>query len=272
MQHTNKTPLTTEQLRDASAAIFAKRPSKRVSERYGFVSTADIVKTMHAAGFAPFAARGQRSYKGGDNHLYGRHMVVFQPASGRALLGEVVPTVTVYNSHNGRTLYRLIAGLFRLVCSNGLMVAYRNFGSVEVRHNAGALDEIGKASQTVLAQARESIDTVQQMQRFKLDDKDQLTYARAALKLRYADAAPIKPEALLEVKRPEDEGRDLWHVFNRVQEHLMRGGLQGQASTGRRLTLRPITNIRREVTVNMDLWDMTMTYMTKHGHAPKLAA
>jgi len=268
----NKQILTNDDLRSASAAIFAKRPSKRVSERYGFIPTADIVKTMHAAGFAPTAAKGQRSYKGGDNNLYGRHMVVFQPQSGRALLGEVVPTVTVYNSHNGRTLYRLIAGLFRLVCSNGLMVAYKNFGSVEVRHNAGALEEIGKASTQVLAQARDSIVVVQQMQRISLGDKHQLEYARHALKLRYSDAAPIKPEALLEVKRPQDEGRDLWHVFNRVQENIMRGGMQGAASTGRRLTLRPITNIRREVAVNMDLWDMTMNYMARHGHAPKIAA
>lgn len=271
MQH-----LSNDDLRQRSAAIFARHPdNSRVSERYGFIPTVDMLKAMRDAGFVPMQAAGQRSYKNTGNDKFGRHMIRFAPLGQHGKVqqvGDVVPNVVLYNSHNGRTMYRLIAGLFRLVCSNGLTVAYRDFGSVEIKHSADALIKVVEASDRIIANARDCTTVLTQMRGIKLDEKEQVGYASRALKLRYGNEAPIKPSLLLEAKRTEDNGADLWRVYNRVQENLTRGGMQGQATTGRRMTVRPLTNIRRDIAVNLDLWGMTMDWMRQHGHQPKLAA
>lgn len=265
--------LTNEQLRNKSAAIFARKPSKRVSDKYGFIPTVDMVKAMREAGFVPMQAAGQRSYKGGENNVYGRHMIRFAPAGRTSAIqvGDCIPNVVLYNSHNGRTLYRLIAGLYKLACANGLMVAYRDFGSIEVKHSKNVLQELTEASAKVIEAARDSTRVVGQMRHMHLSDKEQHDYAYKALRLRYSEgAAPIKADQLLTVRRDEDKGDNLWHVFNRVQENIVRGGQEGKATTGRRLTLRPITNIRRDVAINLDLWGMTMRWMEQHGTKPKI--
>ena len=64
---------------------------------------------------------------------------------------------------------------------------------------------------------------VEQMQ--TLEDHVSLALASHALVLRYGglDTAPVEPETLLQPRRPEDVGPDLWTTMNRVQEHLVRG-------------------------------------------------
>lgn len=256
--------LTDKELAERSAAIFAKKPSKHVSEQYGFIPTAQLVKGFRDANFVPVAAGGQRSYKGGQNHLFGRHMIRFQSATmKKQQVGEVIPQVVLYNSHNGRTLYRLMAGLYRLVCANGLIVANASFGDVSIRHNADALTQVVEASLKVLKSAQESIKLVDRMRSVKLDQKQALRYATEALVLRYPEEAPIKPEVLLLAHRKEDDKPDLWHTFNRVQENLVRGGMEGTAASGRRLTVRALTNIRRDVQVNYDLWGLTSRFLEK---------
>ena len=66
--------------------------------------------------------------------------------------------------------------------------------------------------------------------------------------------APITEDVLLRPKRFEDQGRDLWATLNVVQEHLTKGGDQGRAATGRRLTTRGIKAISEDQRVNRALW------------------
>ena len=87
-------------------------------------------------------------------------------------------------------------------------------------------------------------------------------FATAALRLRYEDAqkAPVGPEKLLEARRYEDAGEALWHVFNRLQENLLRGGLKDETrcrADGRRFArTRAITGLDRNVRLNKELWSL----------------
>jgi hypothetical protein len=58
-------------------------------------------------------------------------------------------------------------------------------------------------------------------------------------------------------RRREDQGNDLWTVFNRVQEHLITGGLVGQLPTGQRTRTRPIAAIASSLALNRALWTLT---------------
>ena len=92
-----------------------------------------------------------------------------------------------------------------------------------------------------------------------------LAYARAALAIRSPGRpSPIEPQQLLGVRRLEDGSADLWTTFNRVQEHLVRGGLRGQLPSGRKATTRPMQAVSTSVNLNRALWALTAA-TARHG-------
>jgi hypothetical protein len=90
-----------------------------------------------------------------------------------------------------------------------------------------------------------------------LDDDEATVFAQSALALKYDDPdkrAPITEQQLLTSDRHEDRGRDLWTTFNRVQEHLIRGGLPARAANGRRMRTRGVHGIDQNIHINRALW------------------
>ncbi|MBN0030737.1 DUF932 domain-containing protein, partial [Pseudomonas aeruginosa] len=66
--------------------------------------------------------------------------------------------------------------------------------------------------------------------------------------------APITESQILMPRRGDDDRRDLWSVFNRTQENLIKGGLSDRAANGRRQTTRPVQGIDQSVRLNRALW------------------
>jgi hypothetical protein len=86
---------------------------------------------------------------------------------------------------------------------------------------------------------------------------EQLAFAHAALALKYdpeTEVAPITEQQILQPKRREDVGNDLWKTFNRVQERMLKGGVAGRSATGKRTTTRAITGIDQDFRLNRALW------------------
>lgn len=69
-------------------------------------------------------------------------------------------------------------------------------------------------------------------------------------------AFPITESQVLRAQRSDDVGQDLWRVFNRTQENLVRGGVRGRAATGRRIRTRAVTGISENVGLNRALWTL----------------
>ncbi|MGG6549144.1 UNVERIFIED_CONTAM: DUF945 domain-containing protein, partial [Prevotella sp. 15_C9] len=59
---------------------------------------------------------------------------------------------------------------------------------------------------------------------------------------------------LLRPRRFDDRESDLWSTFNRVQENLVKGGLDGRTANGRRQRTRPVQGIDQNVRLNRALW------------------
>src|SRR3546814_6818217 len=55
-------------------------------------------------------------------------------------------------------------------------------------------------------------------------------------------------------RRHDDSRRDLWSVFNRTQENLIKGGLSARAANGRRQTTLPVQGIDNGIRLNRALW------------------
>lgn len=154
-----------------------------------------------------------------------RHEDISQSLS----VGDVVPEVVLINSHDGTSTYKLIAGLHRLICSNGLMVSDGEIDSISVMHKGDVAKDVVDGSHRLIGETQRSLATVQNWTRLQLRTAS-AAFAESAHTLRFADAdgkitTPITPSQLLAPHRRDDLGSDLWHTFNRVQGNTISGGL-----------------------------------------------
>ena len=89
-----------------------------------------------------------------------------------------------------------------------------------------------------------------------MDEK--VEFVQKASRLRWATGSVPSTLDLVDLLTPnrnEDEGDDLWKVFNVVQEKFVRGGIEYKSQTGRKTGLRGLKNIISLNTLNTKLWE-----------------
>ena len=168
--------------------------------------------------------------------------------------------LVVVNSHDAGCAYQLHAGIYRRICSNGLVVSDQVFTALRFRHSGLLTGEVVESSLRLVEAMPHLGARIQRFRERLLEPRESLALAEQALLLRYPTVAesPIAPETLLQARRPEDEGADLWHATNRVQENLLRGGLSDNRRDrrGKLRSVRALRGIDSKVTVNKGLWSL----------------
>ena len=248
--------LSLEAVRSRAPAVFADSADERLSAKYTFVPSERILTGLMSAGFLPVEARQASARRGSP--LHARHVVRLRPRFDTVQLKDSIPEVVFLNSHDGTSAYQLRMGLFRVVCTNGLIVSRGAFPAYCVSHRGNIVDDV-IAGALELAERFESLAAqVERMEQRRLFKDEQLAFAERALALRFPDPAQsgMEPLQLLACRRTEDVGDDLWRVYNRCQEHLLRGGLSRRSASGRLTRTRAISSIRRDVQLNGQLWDL----------------
>jgi hypothetical protein len=256
-----RTELANEQIRAVAPSVFAASPLPGVSSRYAFVPTAQIVSRLRESGWSPVQAHEQ-VVRLDDRRGFQKHLLRFQRRDVQPVAGEYSPELVLINSHDRSSAYQMHAGLFRFVCGNGMIVSDATFERVSIRHSGFTPDEVIEASFKLLDHVPAIIARVDAFKRRRLDSAEMAALAEAALRLRFEDAdkAPISPHKLLDCRRPEDAGNDLWHVFNRLQEHLTCGGQRDwsrRREDGRRFPrTRAISGLDQNIRLNRELWNL----------------
>lgn len=253
--------LDDDQIRAVAPSVFAAAPLPDVSERYAFVPTAHIVSRLRESGWASVMASEQTVRLEGRRGFQ-KHLLRFQRRDAQPVAGEYSPELVLINSHDRSSAYQLHAGLFRFVCGNGMIVADTTFERVSIRHSGFTPDEVTEASFKLLDGIPAITSRVEAFKQRQLTASELQTFADAALRLRFDDAAtaPINPGKLLESRRYEDKGDDLWHTLNRVQENLLRGGQRDYSrrrEDGHRFPrTRAIAGLDQNVRLNRELWNL----------------
>ena len=244
--------LPLERVKAAAPSVFAEHASPKMSERYAFVSTAQMIEPLLAEGFVITHAV-QRATRA-RNPMFTRHMLRMRQLDAKPLVGDVFPEVVLTNAHDGQSKWILHGGLFRLICLNGMVTSV--VGSyMSVVHRGLAANLMEQAMEVVHATAGLK-KTVKLMAKATLDDHHQALFANEAARIAY-DESSFDPKLLLEVRRPEDRGDSVWKVFNRVQENVMRGGVNFQSrASGRQFSTRGLTHIGRTIEFNKQLWEL----------------
>ncbi len=254
-----ETALTESELRTEAPSIFASGPMRGVSESYTFVPTARIVDGLREHDWVPVKAEEQRIRKEARRGFQ-KHMLRFRRAEQMRTLDEWSVELVLLNSHDRGCAYQLHAGIYRRICSNGLVVSEGSFEAVRFRHSKLETAEVVHASFRLLDFVPKVGEMVNQFRQRLLKPSESLDLARHAVLLRYEkpDASPISPETLLHARRDEDSGSDLWTTLNRIQENLIRGGISDSKrdARGRIRSVRAIHGIDSKVSLNKALWGL----------------
>ncbi len=249
--------LTESRLYQVAPSIFAKAPHERVSDKYGFVPTIDLVHAFQQEGWHPVRAN-QTRVRDLSRREYTRHAVRFRRLDDPIQVGDSLAELVLSNSHDGSAAYRLDAGLFRLCCLNGLVTPIGETGGIRVRHGKQIVDEVIEGSYELVDEVPKLAASVDRFLETQLSAAEGTLYAQTALEARYGAAwqqrSSIEPEQLLEARRSDDRGDNLWVTFNRVQENLIRGGLSGRSKRGRKVRTRPIKSVTEDLRLNRALW------------------
>lgn len=265
LRSTNLNPLSYEQIKKFSPAIFSNTAHSGVSERYGMVHTYKILEAMHAHGFVPVEVR---NYMRRDpaNMQFTKHMIRFRQAGKleTRTVGDVVPQVVMLNAHDRSSRYELYGGLYRLICSNGMLASEgTSIEPIILRHTHNLVENVVTESEAIIKRNKMIFDYLDKMRKIKLTDKQALQFASRALELRVSRPGVLEPASLLVPRRNEDKSNDVWSVYNRVQENMIKGGIEGHTANGRRVVTTEIRSINADMQLNSGLWALAMHTITK---------
>ena len=244
--------MTLEQLKSAAPSIFSTSASPKMSDKYVFVPTEDILENFQREGWE--IASAKQTGRG----TYGVHQIKFRNGE-LPKVGDTLFEAIVRNSHNGTSTLSVSAGLFRLCCSNGLTVPTSAAESFNVRHQRFDLDDVKRLTESFASKLPKIEGSVNRMMEREMTTDEKIDFVRKSAEIRFSKEKVLNDMeivGLLSPKRTEDEGDDLWKVFNVVQEKFVRGGMEYSSPNGRRTKLRGLQNIMAVNQVNTKLWEL----------------
>lgn len=251
-------PLSDDEIGRYAPSVLATEAHESRGERYRFIPTIEVLSGLRREGFQPFEVRQTRCRDEGKRD-FTKHMVRLRHESAITAQGEV-PEIVLLNSHDGTSSYQLLSGVFRFVCSNGL-IAGDVCDDIRIRHSGNVIDDVIEGSYQVLDNVERVVDRIGTYKALPLLPQQQEAFAEAAAALRWGRdeqgnvQAPIYgSDQLLRQRRFDDRGSDLWSTFNRVQENLVKGGVSGRSASGRRTRTREVAGVNENVRLNRELW------------------
>jgi hypothetical protein len=244
--------MTIEEIKSTAPAIFATKPSPKMSDKYVFVPTMDILDNFQKQGWE------LSSVKQTGLGVYGVHELRLRNG-GLPKVGDCLVEAIIRNSHNGIATFSVSAGLHRLVCSNGLTVPTSLSESFNLRHQRFDLDEVKQLTESFAERLPIIQSSVDRMMTKVLTTPEKIQFVKQAINTRWKTGtvpATLDVMAIMYPKREEDNKNDLWTVFNVVQENFIRGGLEYTSSRGRKTSSKGLKSIMAVNQVNTKLWDL----------------
>jgi hypothetical protein len=252
----SKIPLTTEQLMDQAPALFTEKPHFDVSDKYHFIPTIDVINEIKANNWYPVSV-SEASVRDEDKEGYQQHLVKFRHFDDLLHPQDNAVELLLFNSHDRSKSFTISAGIYRFICSNGLVIADSVFESYKIKHLGDRENDVATAVATITAIKPKLMEKINKLESIELTQLEKESFARSAIPLRFNKHLQVNHTDLLIPHREEDEDSSLYTVLNVIQENLLRGNISGfNKTTGRRFTSKEITSISKDVDVNQGLWDI----------------
>ena len=220
------------------------RNVQRIKQKEFYIPTLDIVTKLQNEGWrlSGVAEQRGRNRKISNNYVQLQHPdFAVQNNKGK---NEAFTSITLSNSCNGNQPLQMSLGMFRQVCSNGLVRFDQHAETEKIKHNEINYRDLDRFVTSMNSKANRLLTEVNEMKRKGLSIEDMKKLAIEAASLRYDDLSLINIDDLFAVNRVEDESNDLWTVFNRIQENLT----------------HDITNMKEDIKLNQQLFSLAESF------------
>lgn len=248
--------MTLESLRQATPSVFATTPAPKMSDKYTFVPTVEILENFEREGWKVFSAKqlGRGDFATHEIRLRNGEL----PQVGDSLVEAVIR-----NSHNGMSSFSVSSGLYRLVCSNGLTVPTSVADSIVVKHMRVDMGVVRQITDEFADRLPLIQRAVGRMETKMLTEGQTMDFVNKATMIRWEKGSmpsSINLQDLLSPERKDDEGTSVWKTFNVVQEKFVRGGVQYKSQKGRAVSMRELKNFQSINKINTSLWELAESY------------
>ncbi len=262
MLNINQEFISKSQIRQQAPSIFTAQGAPGTSEKYAHIPTDKIIDDMSALGWGVVDAKEVRARKGIG---FQKHLVVFRNNDIQITAEDgdnVFPQILLTNSHDGKNAFTFTAGLFRMVCENGLVVSSREFENMKIRHYGYSFEELQETIKAMVEKLPLTVESLNKFRQVELSQEQALDFAKRALEVRLGDLDNIQIDYqdLLTPTRSEDRGNDLWSVYNVVQEKLIHGMFNYKYGVKSRKA-RKIKNFKQDLVINERLYDLALEYV-----------
>lgn len=258
-------------------AIFGDKAHESRSRRYKVIQTSKILNAMLEEGFVPTTAM-QAGCRTEGNENYAKHLLRLRKREdlGKNWNKPDTRDVILESDHKGGSAYKLYSGVYRLACSNGLVV-WRKDTSLVVPHKGDIVNNVVEGSLRILKESEKVMETVEEMKATKLSRPEQLFLAKQAMSLRFKQSKkerelnplPYHPSDFLLVRHVEDAAPTVYNTMNVVQENMTKKGISREDKNGRLRSVQEIGGIAQTVDYNRNLWRLFETFMAEkkaHGY------
>ena len=246
------TTMTLEEIKKVAPSVLTSSPSPKVSSKYVFVPTMDIIENFEKVGW------NLASVKQSGKDQYGLHELRFRNGE-LPKVGDCFVESVIRNSHNGLATLSVSSGLHRLLCKNGLSIPTSVNNKFELRHMGFDVGEVKRLTDSFADRLPLIQNSVDRMVDRELNDGEKIIFVKRSMDMRLLNGLKnneIDIEDILQPKRDGDVGNSLWKVFNILQEKFVRGGIEYRNDNGRRIGLRELKNIGSINYVNTRLWEI----------------
>jgi len=247
--------------------LTGQRFKKSTTKKYKHISTSALMQQFTSNGFELVGVSANK-VRSDEKRGYQKHVSILTREDLKVDEQNQLQLLLT-NAHDGSSSLRFNIGIYRFVCANGMVVGDTLF-DYRVKHIGGTFIE--KVQQgieetlRVMPMVAERIKAMQQKQLTGEQINELCNYV-AQLRLGHLDnVVNIDKATIGSVRRKEDLSDDLYTVFNRCQESLIRGGTKYQyrttkwngmsgVSTIKNGTTRAVRSVKMNLELNKKLWD-----------------
>ena len=259
--------LSKKELSEMAPSIFTMTPSSEVSEKYTHIPTEQVIDDMELLGWKPVDAKEVKARTKNTQGVQ-KHMLVFRNddvvINGKD--GDIVyPQILITNSHDGKNAFQFTAGLFRMICENGLVISTDEFADLKMRHMGYTFEDLQVLIRGMVEKLPLTVECMNKMKEVELKEEQMFDLAKSFLDIRVEgtentfDIQAI--DDVLSAQRKKDEGNMLWEVFNRVQENIIEGNFEYITKSGKKRQARVIKNFKQDQDVNKKMFSKALEFV-----------
>jgi len=262
--------ISLEQLQKSVPSAFTTSRYSKASEKYQVANTSEIVKEFMKSGWDITRAT-QSMVNNPEKQGYQFHSIRMRNqdikiSENNKEFAEIVIT----NGHDTNHLLTISMGIYRQICSNGLVVSDSYIEPIKIKH-------VGETFKTELAQAityasEKTEDLKRLMNTMKdkeITDEQQLMMAKQFFEFRMEkEPTDTQIDQILTAHREEDDGNQLWVTYNLLQENIIQGKftyevkklIKDKKTKISEYQAKAISSVAKIQDLNKKMFDSAMSY------------